>query len=74
MTAPLHRLFNLFTLYEAKIFDAFFTTKEHLNSVGLGLSVSALLVRNFGGDLMMKTNAIDSDATRFVLRLNLAES
>ncbi len=54
---------------ETDIFDAFFTTKEELCAVGLGLAVSSVLARNFSGELVLANNATVAGVTEFVLRL-----
>jgi len=35
----------------AKVFDAFFTTKDSVKGVGLGLSVCYGFIRDHGGDI-----------------------
>lgn len=39
---------------EARIFEAFFSTKERGKGLGLGLSVSAKIVTEFGGELLYR--------------------
>ena len=38
-----------------KIFDAFFTTKDSVKDVGLGLSVCYGFIREHGGDIRVKS-------------------
>ena len=45
-----------------KIFDAFFTTKESVKGVGLGLSVCYGFIRDHGGDIKVRSQ-IDSGTT-----------
>ena len=40
-----------------KIFDAFFTTKQNVKGVGLGLSVCYGIIKNHGGDIQVKSKA-----------------
>ncbi|MDR3373321.1 MAG: ATP-binding protein [Ancalomicrobiaceae bacterium] len=55
----------------AHLFEPFFTTKAPGAGLGLGLAISAGIVRDFGGDLTA-TNASDSGAS-FVMRLPRAK-
>ncbi|MFH1083141.1 MAG: ATP-binding protein, partial [Pseudomonadota bacterium] len=45
-----------------KIFDAFFTTKESVKGVGLGLPVCYGFIRDHGGDIKVRSQ-IDSGTT-----------
>ncbi len=45
-----------------KIFDSFFTTKDSVTGVGLGLSVCYGLIKDHGGDIQVKSN-VDSGTT-----------
>jgi len=45
-----------------KIFDAFFTTKDSIKGVGLGLSVCYGFIRDHGGDIRV-TSQVDSGTT-----------
>lgn len=51
----------------AKIFDAFFTTKEPGKGTGLGLAVSTGIVRDHGGRLMLAPAS--AEGTTFVLSI-----
>lgn len=58
--------------HQSKLFDSFFTTKPSGQGVGLGLSVSAGIVEEFGGKLSMTPNSIHG--VTFTLTLNLANT
>ncbi|MFZ5573169.1 MAG: PAS domain-containing sensor histidine kinase [Thermodesulfobacteriota bacterium] len=49
-----------------KIFDAFFTTKESVKGVGLGLSVCYGFIKDHGGDIQVQS-AVDSGTTFTIL-------
>jgi two-component system NtrC family sensor kinase len=40
-----------------KIFEAFFTTKQEVKGVGLGLSVCYGIIKDHGGDIQVKSQA-----------------
>jgi len=50
----------------SKLFDSFFTTKNHKNGTGLGLSICKRIAEEYGGSLGIDSNCPN---TRFVLRL-----
>jgi two-component system NtrC family sensor kinase len=50
-----------------KIFDAFFTTKEGVKGVGLGLSVCYGFIKEHGGDI--KVSSKRSEGTAFTIIL-----
>ncbi len=54
----------------SRLFDAFFTTKDEVQGVGLGLFVAQGLVRRHGGDIQA-ANRLEGGA-RFVIRLPAA--
>jgi len=54
-----------------KIFDAFFTTKEKVKGVGLGLSVCYGFIKDHGGDL--KVESVLGSGTTFTVILPLYE-
>ena len=45
-----------------KIFDSFFTTKDSITGVGLGLSVCYGFIKDHGGDIQVKSK-VDSGTT-----------
>lgn len=45
-----------------KIFDSFFTTRQHDGGTGLGLAICRTLVRNVGGDIALVDNSARSGA------------
>ena len=51
----------------AKIFDAFFTTKDKVKGVGLGLSVCYGFIKEHGGDIVVKSEV--GTGTTFVITL-----
>ncbi len=51
----------------SRLFDAFFTTKDEVQGVGLGLFVAQGLVRRHGGDILAANRA--KGGARFVIRL-----
>ena len=53
-----------------KIFDPFFTTKEVGQGLGLGLSISFNIVKDFGGTLQAENR--DGDGARFTVALRTA--
>jgi len=53
-----------------QIFDPFFTTKEATHGLGLGLSISAKIVKDFGGKLIASSKA--NNGTNIQLTLKLA--
>ena len=57
---------------QAQIFDPFFTTKSPGKGLGLGLSISYNIVKDFGGNLSTRNHA-DSGAV-FVIDLKRAEA
>jgi PAS domain S-box-containing protein len=50
-----------------KIFDAFFTTKESVKGVGLGLSVCYGFIKDHGGDIKVESNP--DEGTTFTITL-----
>jgi PAS domain S-box-containing protein len=54
-----------------KIFDAFFTTKEGVKGIGLGLSVCYGFIKEHGGD--MKVTSKRGEGTAFVITLPKAQ-
>ena len=50
-----------------KIFDSFFTTKDEIKGVGLGLSVCYGFIKDHGGDI--KVNSRVNEGTTFSIRL-----
>jgi PAS domain S-box-containing protein len=50
---------------ESKIFDAFFTTKEH--GLGLGLSISRSIIAAHGGQLWARSNPSEGTTVAFTL-------
>ena len=50
-----------------KIFDSFFTTKEEIKGVGLGLSVCYGFIKDHGGDIVVKSQ--EGTGTTFVITL-----
>jgi two-component system C4-dicarboxylate transport sensor histidine kinase DctB len=55
---------------QARIFDPFFSTKEVGKGLGLGLSISYNIVRDFGGRLSMRNHP--EGGAEFVLELQAA--
>lgn len=55
-----------------RIFDPFFTTKEVGKGLGLGLSISYNIVKDFGGTLRVENR--EEGGARFVLRLRAAQA
>lgn len=55
----------------SKVFDPFFTTKDTGEGLGLGLSVSQGIARDFGGDLLVSDQP--GGGTVFKLSLNAAQ-
>ena len=53
------------------IFDPFFTTKDPGKGLGLGLSISYNIVRDFGGNLSATNH--DSGGAEFTVSLNIAD-
>ena len=54
-----------------KIFDPFFTTKEAGSGLGLGLSISNKIIRDFGGIIQIRNTS--GDGTTFAVVLPAAE-
>ncbi|HMK51371.1 MAG TPA: ATP-binding protein, partial [Thermodesulfobacteriota bacterium] len=52
-----------------KIFEAFFTTKQKVKGVGLGLSVCYGIIKDHGGDI--KVESEEGKGTTFVISLPL---
>ncbi len=50
-----------------KIFEAFFTTKQRVKGVGLGLSVCYGIIRDHGGEIRVESE--EGKGTTFTLRL-----
>ena len=50
-----------------KIFDAFFTTKQKVKGVGLGLSVCYGIIKNHGGEIKVESEA--AKGTTFTISL-----
>ena len=50
-----------------KIFDSFFTTKDEVKGVGLGLSVCYGFIKDHGGDIVVKS--LEGSGTTFVITL-----
>ena len=50
-----------------KIFDAFFTTKQKVKGVGLGLSVCYGIIRDHGGEIKIKSE--EGKGTTFTISL-----
>jgi two-component system NtrC family sensor kinase len=48
--------------YLKRIFDSFFTTKDSVKGVGLGLSVCYGFIKDHGGDIQVKSK-VDSGTT-----------
>lgn len=55
---------------QARIFDPFFSTKEVGKGLGLGLSISYNIVRDFGGRLSMRNHP--EGGAEFLLELQAA--
>jgi two-component system NtrC family sensor kinase len=53
-----------------KIFEAFFTTKQKVKGVGLGLSVCYGIIKDHGGDI--KVESEEGKGTTFTIRLPIA--
>ncbi|WP_342153883.1 ATP-binding protein [Methylorubrum sp. SB2] len=58
----------------AHLFDPFFTTKAAGEGLGLGLSLSSLIVRDFGGSLAAANGDADTEGAVFTLVLPAAET
>jgi len=52
-----------------KIFDAFFTTKQKVKGVGLGLSVCYGIIRDHGGEIKVKSE--EGKGTTFTISLSI---
>ncbi len=50
-----------------KIFDSFFTTKDEVKGVGLGLSVCYGFIKDHGGDIVVKSQ--EDTGTTFAITL-----
>ncbi len=56
-----------------RIFQPFFTTQKKEGAVGLGLSLSQAVIREYGGDLLLEdTPGISESGARFTLHLPIA--
>ena len=55
-----------------KIFDAFFTTKDNIKGVGLGLSVCYGFIQDHGGDIKVQSKR--GEGTTFTIILPQMES
>jgi two-component system cell cycle sensor histidine kinase/response regulator CckA len=55
-----------------RVFEPFFTTKEIGQGLGLGLSVSAMIVQNHGGEIRVESTA--GKGTLFQIQLPLEKS
>lgn len=55
---------------QARVFDPFFTTKPVGQGLGLGLSISAMIVQNHGGNLSVKSQ--EGKGTTFRIELPLS--
>ncbi|WP_343116977.1 ATP-binding protein [Ostreiculturibacter nitratireducens] len=55
-----------------RIFDPFFTTKEVGKGIGLGLSISYNIIKDFGGTIRAENR--EEGGARFTLRLRAAEA
>ncbi|MCF8112035.1 MAG: PAS domain S-box protein [Desulfobacteraceae bacterium] len=55
-----------------KIFDSFFTTKDTVKGVGLGLSVCYGFIRDHGGDIKVRSSA--GEGTTFTIFLPVSET
>jgi len=49
---------------QSRIFDPFYTTKDHRNSMGLGLSISAAIVKAMGGELALTSRVGEGTVVR----------
>ncbi|MGB6121456.1 MAG: ATP-binding protein, partial [Bacteroidota bacterium] len=54
-----------------KIFDAFFTTKDQVSGVGLGLSVSYGIIQQHNGTIRVESNV--GTGTAFTVEIPLLE-
>jgi two-component system NtrC family sensor kinase len=55
-----------------KIFDSFFTTKDAVKGVGLGLSVCYGFIKDHGGDIVVKSQ--EGAGTTFVITLPIFQT
>jgi len=55
-----------------KIFDAFFTTKQKVKGVGLGLSVCYGIIKDHGGEI--KVESKEGEGTVFTIRLPIQKN